>query len=225
MKKINICFVCRGAYGLFNNSCMKKEGSTYGGVEVDIYNLSRELAKDKNFEVKVIVGDFGQPKQEIRNNIKLIKGFKPSDNKIIGILKIIWILLKINPDIYFLERANGLNGIIRLISKLKNEKLIYRTASDVDCNGRYMKENKIEGFFYKYALKNSSAIIVQNYKNKKQLLNKYNLKSKVIKNAAEIPNKISGKYKEILWVGRSEKLKNPFLFLDLARSFPKQKAC
>ena len=42
----------------------------FGGAEVDLYLLGTELAKDQNFHVTFITADWGQPEEEIREQIK-----------------------------------------------------------------------------------------------------------------------------------------------------------
>ncbi|MFX1445968.1 MAG: hypothetical protein ACFFHV_21335 [Promethearchaeota archaeon] len=68
-RKIKVCFVQSFTYSVFNpNSSVK-----IGGVEVDLYNSSTELAQDKRFGVYFLVADFNQKEIEIYKNVKVIE--------------------------------------------------------------------------------------------------------------------------------------------------------
>jgi len=218
-RKIKICFISSAAYPLFNPKCH----ATFGGAEVDLYLLSKELAKDKNFDVSFIVGDFGQKDKEIKKGVKIFKNYKFNENKIYQMSKLLFKIKEIDANIYFQESASGSTGIISYFCKKKNKIFLYRTASDIDCNGTFIKKNKIEGALYRYGIKNSSKIITQNEKNKQQLFNSLSLDSEVVRNISVKLKLINHQKGYILWVGRSEKLKNPELFLELAKNFPKEK--
>lgn len=211
---VKICFFSRSAYPLFNPLCK----ATFGGAEVDLYLISKEIAKDRLFECHFITGDFGQKNLEKISNVTLHKSYKFEDNKLIQIFKLIKKIITVNADVYVQEGASAGTGVICFICKLLGKKFVYRTASDIDCNGVFIKDNYIEGLLYKFGIKNASLVITQNFENKTQLKNNFNIESIVIKNAIEIPNKyINIKNKEyVLWVGRSETLKQPELFLKLA---------
>jgi glycosyltransferase involved in cell wall biosynthesis len=220
--KIKICFVCEYSYRLFNPNWSKTNCNIFGGVDVDVYRIATELAKDDNFEVIVIVGDFNQPDEEIIDNVKIVKWSIKKGNRLFSTVNLIKILLKEKVDLFFLEKAHELNGIIRLFSKIKGKKMIYRTASDIDCNKKFVERNWLNGISYEYALEKADKVITQNESNRIDLLKNYGIKSLVIKNAAPIKNKFSIRNKKfVLWVGRGEKLKKPFLFLKLAEQFPK----
>lgn len=224
MKKIKICFISRPAYTLFNPKYNKKFGATFGGVEVDLYSIARELAKDPLFEISFIVGDFGQKEEEIINKVKLYQSYRLNENKIISILKLITIAKKINADIYFMEGAHGMNGIIRWISHKINKKFVYRTGSDIDCNKTFIRKNFIEGILYKYSLENADLVLTQNKINKIELQNNHNVSSIIIKNTIQLHKNVQKSTKRfILWVARSEKLKRPDLFVQLSKLLPKEK--
>lgn len=56
------------AYPLFNSSCK----GIFGGWEVRISLIARELAQRGRFEVVVIVGDYGQPHHELIDKVNLV---------------------------------------------------------------------------------------------------------------------------------------------------------
>ena len=63
-----VCITLPLAYPLFNNSSK----GYFGGWEVRISLIARELAKRGRFEVALLVGDYGQPHVESIDGVKLI---------------------------------------------------------------------------------------------------------------------------------------------------------
>lgn len=64
-----VCFVGLYCYPLFN----PKVKSPFGGAEVKVSILSKELAKRDNFEVSMLVFDHGQPDLEVIDGVRLVK--------------------------------------------------------------------------------------------------------------------------------------------------------
>lgn len=213
---MKICFISRSAYPLFNQD--SKE--VFGGAEVDLYLISKELAKDDKYDVHFIVGDFGQLALETRENVTIHKSYRFNEKKLFQMLKLIRAIIFIKADIYIQESASGGTGVIALVCKLLRKKFIYRTASDIDCNGTYIENNFIEGKLFKFGIKNASAVITQNDNNKKQLKENLSIDSIVIRNCISVPEKNFVEKDIILWVGRSEYLKQPHLFLEIAKKIP-----
>jgi glycosyltransferase involved in cell wall biosynthesis len=84
-RRPKVCITLPLAYPLFNPS---RKG-TFGGWEVRISLIARELARRGRFEVVVIVGDYGQPHHELIDNVNLISwtdreiwGIPPDPNSI-----------------------------------------------------------------------------------------------------------------------------------------------
>lgn len=230
--KIKVCFVSLYAYHLFK----PKNNSRFGGAEVQLYYLAAELAKDKKFDVHFVVGDFNQSSFEIIRGVKLYKFFNPNSKLkyIRGVFAFIrlWKLLKkINANIY-MQRAAGLEtGEVALFAKINKKKFIYMAANDEDVNKKFPSylQKKFIHFIrwqlFKFGLKNSDLIFIQNESQKNNLKNNYNKKGIIRKSAHYIDNiKFNIKKDFILWVGKADSyIKQPKIFIDLARSFPKKK--
>jgi len=222
-KKIKVCFVSLKAYQLFN----QKIKSTFGGAEVQMRFLSRELAKDKRYQVNLIVGDYGQQKKEKIEKVILWKFLNFDDSNIV---KAVWIsfnyfllLKKINADIYFTTTAGPSIGIIAIFCKLTNKKHIHRTASDVDVDGIFIKKNGLNGKLYKYGLQKADVVLTQSLDHKKKLIKNHGINSIIIKNSFVFNEEKKSKKYFTLWVSRCHPLKKPELFLDLAKNFKDEK--
>ena len=66
--KPKVCFISTYCYPLFNSQCH----TMFGGWEVRISQIARDLAKRGNYDVSIIVADHGQPHFEVREGVQLI---------------------------------------------------------------------------------------------------------------------------------------------------------
>ncbi len=230
--KIRICFVLFGAYPLFNPRC----DATFGGAEVDLYNVAVNIAKNSKYEITFLVGDYGQDMIEYYNEVKVIKHHyekigNDNDNKVcmktFKYLDLIRKLLFTEADIYFTECASELLGWMVLINgRIKRKKVVFRLASDTDTDlGSHKKGSKRFYYMYRYGLLYADLVISQT-ETQSTALNRLNIESPVIKNGFVLSQskdiKIEKK-KYILWVGRCVPEKRPELVVELARRMPEEK--
>jgi len=123
---MKICFIAPKAYQLFNS----KIKSTFGGAEVQLSILAKEIAKDKKFDVNFMVADFGQEKVELCDNVKVWKSINFKDNIFKQIYNFFKVFRKINADIYIQRTLTPQSGAISLYCMLKRKKFIYMVAHD-----------------------------------------------------------------------------------------------
>jgi len=216
---IRVCFIAPKAYPLFNPGV---EG-VFGGAEVDLYLLATELAKDENYDVSFITADYGQAEIETIENVRIVKSLSLKKNPLIGAIKIWQAMKKAKAQLYFQEAPSLGVFLTALFCKLSNKIFIYRTASQGECDGTYLKQHFVIGKFFRWALKNASQVIVQNEIHKESIKLVMQIDPLAIPNAHHIPPLSDSSKNSILWVGRSDKLKRPGLFLDLAEQFPHEK--
>jgi glycosyltransferase involved in cell wall biosynthesis len=215
---IKVCFVQLNGYSVFDQN----SSAQIGGVEVQFGFLSRFLNK-KLFKVSYIVGDWGQKKKEIHEDILFIRSFS-LEKKILNFIKAPFLLFSAlktaSADVYIMSSAGAETGLVTFYCKLFHKKIIYWTAHDIDCNGEYRKNNPVKGFLFEYGIKNVDLIVAQNSLHAKLLKEKFNYNAIVIRNGFPIIKKNAKKRIYILWVARCESWKNPKLFLKLAKLFP-----
>lgn len=209
---MKICFIAPKAYQLFNQSIE----STFGGAEVRLRLIAKELAKNKSRDIQFIVADYSQNDLEEYEGIKVWKSLNFKENIIKQILKFLKIFKKIDADIYIQGTLTPYSGVIALYCKIFGKKFVYMVSSDRETDETHeVFKRKTNSFFANLVFKYSDLIITQNEYQKKNLERK-GTKSIIIKSGYPIPEKISNKKDYILWVGRSEPLKRPELFLKLA---------
>jgi glycosyltransferase involved in cell wall biosynthesis len=227
-KRRKLCIVALGAYPLLAGIKTKN----IVGPDVHHVVLAKEFAK-YDISVSVIAhGEDGAPIEHV-NGIEIVKIHKIDYQlRILDIFsKIyqIWNAMQIaNTPIYF--QAGGIPGIISIFCRLTGRKYIYENASDSLVNRKLVtRKNKhfsgsmlsIGTIGYWLDIKLADAIIVQNQYQLEMLKKNFGKDGILIK--MPIPQK--GIYKKanppiVLWVGSIADIKQPELFVKLAKALP-----
>lgn len=224
MKQISIAFILNRGYSLFHPECK----DTYGGAQLDMYLLGQACHK-AGYRVSYAFLDCGQKANETTpEGINLYATYAPRTDHGSMILQFLsasarlWHTAKsMNADVYCLEGANFEVFIIGLYCRMLGKKMIFRIASSIEANGRYRKENPLQGILYELGLRLASYIIVQTQEQHDALL-RQGFKTTIIPNGYPASQHTATENGPILWVGRLIKIKRPDLFLDLAQQMPQQ---
>lgn len=204
----------------------------FGGSEIQLYQFANELAKDGNYAVSFITGDFGQDEITTPNGIRIYKGFEATGwsgftksgtafFSAVGQSHRLWrALKKADADFYIQRAAGAQTGITAYFCRKYQRKFIYMTASRWDVSGDYASRNGLRGRLFEWGLKHAHQIITQNSEQTQLLLKNHQRTARLIKNAYRIAEVPDADKQYILWVGRAEPFKRPELFLELARQFP-----
>jgi glycosyltransferase involved in cell wall biosynthesis len=196
--------------------------SVFGGAEVDTYMIASELAKDEAFEVSFIVADYGQPQEEVRENIRILKSLNFKQNPVTGALKIWKALKQANADVYMMKTASPGVPLVQYFCQKYKKRFIYKTAHQSECNGSYLRNHRLIGKLFLRSLRKADTLITQNLRDAESLMRLHKLKTVTISNAHRIPEVTEIERKWVLWVGRSISFKHPERFLRLAESFPEE---
>ncbi len=218
-RPIRVCFVSPKSYPLFRPEI----GGVFGGAEVDLYLLSRELAEDPHFEVSVIVADYGQAADERFGRIRLIRSLNFRSNAAVGAWRVWNACRKADADVYFLETVSMGVPLLSWFCRIHRRFFVYRTASQRETDGRYRTEHPLLGRAFARSLRHAATVFAQNQTDSENLRKTIGIQSTVIPNGQPIPI-LSDSHRDcILWSGRSESVKGPRRFLDLARSLPEER--
>lgn len=221
--RITVCFVSTFAYPLFNAEC----DETFGGSEVQMYLLAKELAKDDNYDVQFITADFGQDEVEKYDGVTVRKSFsveKSLWNYASAPFKLYNTLKQIYPDVIIQRSAAPETAICAFYSNWNDSRFIYSIAHENDVNGEYAAQG-IFGTLYEYGFDRADHIVAQNH-DQVALLNDWkdsHAETTVIKSGYPIHDKEPTSDGCILWVGRSDPWKQPEKYIELAKSFPEEK--
>ena len=129
----------------------------------------------------------------------------------------------VNADVYFQRAPGAITGIISLFCKMKKKIFCYMVASSQDVNKNYINNtNKRNKVLYQFGLNNADAIIVQTNEFKKLLFENHMKESYFIRDGIRIPENIlsTKKRKYITFIGGMRPVKNPEIFIKLAKNFP-----
>ena len=214
--KIKVCFVALKAYPIFNPEIE----SVFGGAEVDLYLIATELAKDDAFDVHFVVGDYGQPDEEIRENVTLIKSVNVEKNYVLQGHKM-WSAVKCaDAHIYMHEACSLGTALIAMFCKLHRRRFVYRTASSLEASGQHSGRWSIRRPLIRWTFRKADVFIVQNEQDAANALQTIQRTARVIRNACRIHPVHTQEKKGVVWVGRSKGVKRPDLFIKLAAAFP-----
>jgi glycosyltransferase involved in cell wall biosynthesis len=207
--KIRVCFISPKAYPIFN----PQVESVFGGAEVDTYMIATELAKDEAYQVSFIVADYGQPQEEVRENVRILKSLNFKQNPLISAWKIWKALKQADADVYMMKTASPGVPLVQYV---------YKNANQGECDGTYLKHHPILGRLFVRSLKKIAQVITQNQQDHENLKQRFNIDSIVIVNGHRITETIGSEKQTILWVGRSATIKGPRRFLELAKLLPQE---
>jgi len=217
-----LLIVSLAAYPLFN----QRIEAPHGGAELDLYNIARFLDKSL-FDVHFIVGDYGQKEMEIFDQVAIHRGQKISQSHFISGLKnfihLFSTIRKINPDVIFSEATGWMTVELLIVKILLRKKFVFRSAHENNING--LTDSRPYGFLYRLLMNHIDFFILQNEQDRELFQKIFSFKNntEVIRNLQPIPSNQPLKYenrKHILWVGRSELIKDPALFVLIASKLP-----
>lgn len=217
-----ICFISLHAYGYFNQDA-EFHG---GGAERQIYFLSTALADE--FDVHVVVGDFGQPRRETREGVTLHRAYPLQERQsIFQPIKHLFVLRsamkRADADVYVHRGFPRIAGFVYALARSLRAKWIFNVANDSNISADPAQLATPVGYLYRHAVRNSDGIIAQTAHQQRQLRATYGADSRVVPNGyppAGEPLSF-GERDGFLWVGRlHQSQKRPHLFLDLAEQVP-----
>ena len=216
---VGVCFVAPKAYPLFNPRIKE----LFGGAEVDLYLLATEMAKDKNFAVSFITADYGQQQIETIEDVKVIKSLDFKRNVLAGAAAVWRAMRQADADIYILKTVSPGVPLAALFCRLHKKVFAYRTASTPECDGTYHGQHFFLGAAFDWSLRRAGIVFTQNSIDRDYLQRRIGVSAVAIPNGHLLPPLREYRRDTILWVGRSDRLKRPELFIDLAERIQDEK--
>lgn len=220
MKVLRICFVNIPAHHIFD----QLSETPTGGAEFALYEIATRLSSI--YLVSIVTGDFGQSPITKIGNITFYSSVRlHRTNKLKNILLLWRALKRASADIYVKSVFGKDMFPIWLFCTLHRKKFIYGTASDNECNGENIRKSLFFGTLFKIALKHADYIITCVKYHRTLLKNNHpNITCPIqhIAHGIKITrlHKRKNEKNSILWLARCDRLKNPEIFIELARQFP-----
>jgi glycosyltransferase involved in cell wall biosynthesis len=202
----------------------RRPDAVYGGAEVQAAVLAHAFSMN-GAEVTLLVKDFDQttPLSLRTENAYFssegLPGVRLFSHRLPGLLRA---LKRVDADLYYQHCAGMITGVTSFFCRLHGKKFVYGAGSNSDFTLRGSRVPGIrDKLFYYYGLKLSSGVVAQNYHQFESCKNRLKQPVKVIPMMTDVQAEegiSSGK--KIVWVGALRPVKNPALFLQLAKLFP-----
>ncbi len=221
-----ICFI-----GLANLPVLAPEYAHHraGGAELQQTLLAKALVRH-GLSVSMIVADYGQPDGVVYEGIKTYKAFHPDRG--IPVLRFVhprwsglWAAMRrADADIYYTSAAGGHLGQIVMFARLHGRKVVFRTASDSDCDQRLLLVHLWrDKQLYRYGLKRADLVLAQTLEQRAALSKNFARDSRVVTSLTESarPRRaLADRDIDVLWVGNIRSVKRPEILLAIARGLP-----
>lgn len=198
-----------------------------GGAEVEQVILGKELVVH-GYDVSFVTYNHNrnQGKIESLDDIEIIKTYYREEADRTNVLvkyRSVWSALKkANADIYFHE--SGSVGVLPVFCRVNKSRFVYRIPSDAVVLSKSLSENHSfnNRIVHTLEIKGADVVITQTEFQKSILAERFRAESVVIKNGLVIPQVKCEKPNPpiVLWVGSISIVKNPELFVELAKSMP-----
>jgi glycosyltransferase involved in cell wall biosynthesis len=225
---MKVCFVAHSVYPLFFHGSYTGQ---IGGSELQQKLIGEALSK-KGVQVLFISHDLGQPDFLQEGGLTFIKSFSLSAG-LPGIrffhprLTEIWkALIKAHADVYYCRAAGFLPGVLAVFCRMYRKKFVFAGASDTDfLPGHHLIPTQRDKLLYRFGIRRADAVIVQSARQQALLRTNFSREGIVIRNFHNsIPRALPETEKRfILWVSTIRSLKRPMLFIQLARSLPRER--
>ncbi len=217
---MNLTIVSLWAQKLFRPD----EPQPFGGAELQLVFLSKELAKNYNVNIQFITRGSGPQEFFVKDQIKVYKmasRIKPFARSLLGAWDILRLLLSLKSSL-FIQRGGGIEtGITAFAANFKKKPFLFMTSHSWDVDRTHEKKRGwLYGKLYMFGLKRSAAVVTQTQDQSEMLFNNYGLNSLVLPSAHRIPETLPEKKKKVLWVGRCENWKNPHVYIEIAKALP-----
>jgi glycosyltransferase involved in cell wall biosynthesis len=223
---MRICLVNLGALPALSEEFKHER---VGGEGVQHAQLATALAR-RGHEVCLVTADYGQSDGVRVEGVTVLKAFKESAG--LPILRFVhprWTKLwgaiaRADAGVYYFSCAGMVLGLLAMFSRLHERRLVFRTASDSDCEpDQLLIRHARDRWLYEFGLKRADAILVQSATQQRAMLMNYGRQSTVAgmlvarpaPGALERPKDV-----DVLWVANLRQVKRPDRMLELARSMP-----
>lgn len=219
-----ICFVGFYAWPLFRPA----RTGDFGGAEVQLYTLARELARDPGFRVDFIVRDENGGSETIDgvtvHKLPLLR--QPGVRRRLTYAAGLWRLLRaIGPDVVVQRAAGSQTTLLGIYCALYRKRFVYMIAhdSDVELEMPPWFPGSATWLAYRLGLRLADQVIAQHERQRQRLLDNYG-KAGIVRPCALEAGDVApaDERRKILWVARCERIKQPEMFIALAQALPRE---
>ncbi len=151
-----------------------------GGEEVQQSLLAQAFIR-QGLDVRLIVGDMGQPTEAVYSGVPTINSHGVN-------LGFWWALRRADAEVYYYSCAGRLLGVLALFCWLYGRRLVFRVASDADCDPKRVEiKRPWDRWLYHWGLHRADSILVQTERQREWLSANHGLPSAVAAMLVERP--------------------------------------
>jgi glycosyltransferase involved in cell wall biosynthesis len=218
----SVCFVSLSAYGYFNPGRIV----TGGGAERQLYLLGQQLRED--FDVQFVVGDYGQPRTERRNGVKLHRSYRQDPDasvpaRIGQVWKLFDAMRRADAELYVYRGFPHKAAVVGHLAELLGSSFVYHVSSDANVDGNVDGLPTPVVAMFGRALRRAGAVVAQSEYQRRRLQERFDIDAVVVPNGYPTASNVEphDDRRHVLWVGNvDESKKRPHRYLDLAEQLP-----
>lgn len=220
---LRICFVAPAAYPILARSLHIQ---TVGGAEVQQVILARELAR-RGHQVSMLCMDFGQADGIQIDGVTVYRSHKPDEG--LPVLRFlhprltsVWAALgRADAQVYYQRAASALTGQVVAFARLHQRAAVFASASDMD----FVPELPWiplarDRALFRWGARRADAIVVQTERQVADCQRSFQRSPVRVASCYGHAGQAGDPGGPVLWVGTVKPLKQPHLFVELARSLP-----
>jgi len=196
----------------------------FGGAEVQIRALAKELARTDGIDVHVMVAGAPTPEPQVFDGVTVWTPLAWDSSALARLIAFVRFLGRAKADVVVQRTISPYSTVIALLCRLRGTRFVYMAANDGETDGTHpLYRRLLTGRLARVTFRLANAIVVQNEYQRDR--------AGPISSAAPVlipsswpaagtePSYDDGSH--VLWVSRIDRLyKRPELFLDLAERFP-----
>lgn len=221
-----VCFV-----GMSSLAVLAREYNRFGigGEQVQHTLLAKALAR-RGYRVSMVTADYGQPDGATWDAVKTYKAFAfDAGLPVLRFLHPRWsglwsALKRADADVYYTSCAGVIVGQLALFCRRHGRRLIYRVASDTDCEPDnllipYWRDKKL----YEYGLRRAHGVLAQSLYQQRALQKNYGVHSAVAGMLVDTQHTelaYGQRAATALWVSNFRALKRPGMLFEVADALP-----
>lgn len=191
---------------------------TFGGATVQMFAVANEILERGESEVFCVVPSVS-PDIITHSRLRLLPVFNIKNSLIGTILLFHRVVRSEKPEVLIQHGLSLFSCLLSLYCRLFNIKFVFMFANDDEVVGMYQSSKK-RCWLFPLLLKTANLLVTQN-SYQQSVLNKRGVKGTIIRMG--FPMRAMSEHKKtVLWVARCEELKQPEVFIELAKQIPNQ---
>lgn len=202
----------------------RENDARYGGAEAQAAFLAGALSS-RGEDVTLVVADLPagvqlpHPAHNAFRSSAGLPGLRFFHPRLTGILSA---LARADADVYYQRNAGMITGVTALFCRRRGRVFVYGAGSDTDLAFRTVRLDGLrDRSLYYLGLRKADGIVVQNRRQEALSQRRFHKPVKVIANGVSLSGDVgAGGRSLVLWVGAIRRVKQPEVFVELARRLP-----